>query len=148
MRLFKFSSPFFLSFVVIHLPTSLSQSFISRQDPVSQSHQTMSRFFLSTLSRSTITTATTTKRAVAILPTATNRILLSNQQNNNFITNNNFNLIRSYAAGGQGLNKETITSRIHEVLKSFEKVDPTKVSVLGVFGSVGGRQREHSFNSN
>lgn len=35
----------------------------------------------------------------------------------------------SYAAGGGGLTREVITSRILETLKGYEKIDPAKVRV-------------------
>jgi NADH dehydrogenase (ubiquinone) 1 alpha/beta subcomplex 1, acyl-carrier protein len=38
---------------------------------------------------------------------------------------------RTYASGG-GLSQQDIQSRIVEVLKSFEKVDPAKVGALAV----------------
>jgi NADH dehydrogenase (ubiquinone) 1 alpha/beta subcomplex 1 len=35
----------------------------------------------------------------------------------------------SYAAGGGGLTKDVITSRILETLKGYDKIDPAKVRV-------------------
>lgn len=40
-----------------------------------------------------------------------------------------FNVVRSYSAEA-GLTREIIQSRILEVLTSFEKVDPVKVSII------------------
>lgn len=46
-------------------------------------------------------------------------------------------LARGYAAGG-GLNGDEIRTRIEEVLRSFEKVDPSKVSPSASFtGDLG-----------